>query len=192
MNEYEYHIFFSYKRERLTLDWHRKVVDLIKLYVRNSLNIGEDGLKIFFDEKEIETGNYFEEDISQAIRTSMCMVAIWTPDYFHSNWCLSEFHSFLKRQESLANKLIIPASFHDGINFPAEAKAIQFEDFTDYASPIKAFWDTSDAVEFAKKLRNFSENIASKIRRAPEFDANFPFLSVKNEKATPFIKRMNK
>lgn len=174
--DYIYHIFFSYKRDPLTLTWHREVVKRIKLYVCNELNIPQDNLKIFFDEKTIEAGDDWEDELRDAIKTSKCLVAIWSPEYFHSNWCLIEFHSFLDRQEMLNKKgLIIPASYHDGKHFPEVARAIQFLDFSEYASTIDAFWQSVDAVTFDKKLKDFSKNIAKKIDSAPPFHKDFPF-----------------
>lgn len=182
---YKHHIFFSYKRDPLTIDWHREVVARIKLYVCMELNLDRKDFHVFFDEKTIEAGDEWVEELSDAIKSSKCLVAIWSPDYFHSPWCLTEFHSFLKRQEDLKKKgikagLIIPASYHDGQHFPSEAKAIQFLDFTEYASTISAFWRSSDAVEFEKKIKEFAKSIANKIENAPNFDVDFPFWKIEN------------
>ncbi len=174
--DYSYHIFFSYKRDPLTLTWHRELVKRIKLYVCNELNIAQENLCIFFDEKTIEAGDAWEDELRDAIKSSICLVAIWSPEYFHSAWCLIEFHSFLERQEMLNKKgLIIPASYHDGKHFPNDAKAIKFLDFSDYASTIDAFWQSPDAVIFERKIKDFSKNIASKISSAPPYRDNFPF-----------------
>lgn len=178
---YKYDIFFSYKRDPLTITWHREVVKRIKHYVCNELNILNDNLKIFFDEKTIEAGDAWAEELGEAIKSSKCLVAVWSPEYFHSNWCLSEFRSFLDRQIQLSKKgLIIPASYHDGQHFPDDAKAIQFFDFSDYGSTIDAFWQSLDAVAFDKKIKDFSKNIASKISSAPPYKDNFPFREVGN------------
>lgn len=155
------------------------------MYVCMELNLDRKDFHVFFDEKTIEAGDEWVEELSDAIKSSKCLVAIWSPDYFHSPWCLTEFHSFLKRQEDLKKKgikagLIIPASYHDGQHFPSEAKAIQFLDFTEYASTISAFWRSSDAVEFEKKIKEFAKSIANKIENAPNFDVDFPFWKIEN------------
>ncbi len=175
---YAFDIFFSYKRNRLTRAWHEEVKERVCFYVRNELSLSENEFNVFFDTETIEAGDIFGDDIRDALKRSKCLVAIWSPDYFTSNWCLSEFHSFIERQKTRTNKLIIPASYHDGEHFPDLAKQIQFKNFNSYASTISAFWNTAAAVEFDKELKIFSKDIASKIRNAPNFDDNFPIVEV--------------
>jgi hypothetical protein len=156
------------------------------------LNMKSENFRIFFDEKSIDTGDDWLDELGEAIKSSKCLVAIWSPEYFNSSWCLTEFNSFLKRQEQLNRKgLIIPASFHDGEHFPNEAKAIQYLDFSNYANTISAFWNSSDAVEFEKIIKKYSKDIADKIKNAPLYQPDFPFEKKDNNEGTLIITRIS-
>jgi len=170
---YTYDAFFSYKRDRESDAWHRRVKDKIAYWVR--LELGRDDVKIFFDDEEIRVGARFKAKISDSLRRSKCLVCVWSPLYFRSPWCMSEWQSFVQREIKFGAQLVIPASFHDGETFPAEARAIQTLDFSEFASTMPRFWDTESAVRFEDlRLRPFARDLAAMIRSAPPYDDAFP------------------
>lgn len=93
-------------------------------------------------------------------------------DLFQSRWCVSEWESFRERERILDltdHGLIAPARYHDGEHFPEAARQIQCADFAPYTSTLKAFWDTSHAVEFENRIKDFAKSVALIVRRAPDF-----------------------
>ena len=186
---YEYDFFFSYKRDIETDAWHEKVKNKLEFWVKKELN--QPSCKAFFDTQEIESGLDFQQVIEEDLRRSKCLVAVWSTDYFHSPWCLSELKSFFLREENLGlprGSLIAPATFHDGKNFPPETQKLGQKDFTPYASTIPAFWQTTEAVAFDRVLQDFAKEIAKKINRAHVYDPTFPVVTVKDDEVPKKVK----
>ncbi|WP_158219812.1 toll/interleukin-1 receptor domain-containing protein [Ideonella sp. A 288] len=181
---YAYDAFFSYKRDRESDAWHRRVKDKIAYWLR--LELARTDVRIFFDDEEIRTGSRFSAKIADSLRRSKCLVCVWSPLYFRSSWCLSEWQSFLQREVNYGAQLIIPASFHDGETFPDTAKAIQTLDFSEFASTMPRFWDTESAVRFEEsRLRPFARDLAALIRAAPPYDEAFPVLIASEHDTQP-------
>ncbi len=180
MSGYIYDAFFSYKRDMLSNKWHEKVMSILEYWIKMELN--KTDIKIFIDTENIETGEKWQKKIANSLKKSKCLIAMLSPDYFNSQWCLSEWKTFINREKDHGIRfsgLIAPARYHDGNHYPKEAKDIQSVDFSEYSSTMEAFWKTEDAYEFEKvKLKAFAKDVARKINRAPEYDDNFPVVLV--------------
>jgi hypothetical protein len=169
---YEYDAFFSYKRDPESDDWHECVKDKLTYWVK--LELGRSDVRIFFDREDIRSGTRWHAKLAWALQTSRCIVCLWSPLYFRSKWCLSEWRTFAERSVRANRDLVLPASFFDGETFPAEARKIQASDFSNFASTMPCFWKTARAVEFEHKyLRPFARDLADMIRRAPPFSDSF-------------------
>jgi hypothetical protein len=197
-DDYRYEVFFSYRRDPESNEWHRRVKDQLHHWLKNS-NDGGDG-RIFFDTTEIKTGDIWVERLKHALLHSKTLVCIWSPDYFRSRYCRSEWMTFeariaylqtkyeLERKEAVAagkpepkpppsvSSLVVGASYHDGKRFPDRAKATQLMEFHDFANPMEAFWKTDDAARFITVLKKFADDVALKIAACPPFDERFPVL----------------
>src|SRR5215469_7664187 len=97
--DYEYDVFLSYKRHNLTLDWTRGVHRRLQFWLTEEL--GGREAKLFMDEDTIEVGDRWPEKLRDGIRFSRCMVCVWSASYFQSDWCVSEWKSFLAREQRL-------------------------------------------------------------------------------------------
>src|SRR6478609_65977 len=176
-DDYEYDVFFSYKRHDLTLDWTRQVAQRLRLWLGEEL--GGNAARIFVDEACIEIGNDWPETLKLALKSSRCMVAVWSPSYFQSNWCVSEWKSFCAREEALnlqPNGLIAPLQFHDGEHFPPEARRVQCADVRPYAVTVPAFWNSPKAIELEERLKSFATSVARIVRTAPPFNPDWPIV----------------
>lgn len=174
---YEYDVFFSYKRDLQSDDWHEKVKTKLEFWLKHELQ--QQKLRIFFDTEEIRTGMRWRQKLVVALKQSRCIVCMWSPLYFQSKWCVSEWMTFVKREEQEDRELVMPASYFDGEAFPARATAKQFLDFSEYTSTMPKFWETEPAVRFeAELLRPFARDLAAMIRSAPDFDDGFPVVEV--------------
>jgi hypothetical protein len=172
---YQYDVFFSYKRDPESDSWHLRVRDKLVHWLKQ--NLDQPDVKIFLDTEDIQTGQRWHAKLETALRTSRCIVCIWSPLYFKSKWCVSEWTSFERRGQALGLDLVVPARYYDGEFYPNLAKQRQSLDFSDYASTMPRFWDTDHAVEFERNLlRPFARDLAASIRSAPAFDPQFPIV----------------
>ncbi len=170
---YQYDAFFSYKRDLESDEWHRRVKEKLTYWLRQELQRAD--VRIFFDTEEIRTGAQWRLKLAESLRRSKVLVCLWSPLYFRSPWCVSEWQSFVQREVLWGAPLIVPASYFDGENFPAQAKDVQCVDFSEFASTMPRFWDTDSAVRFEeRRLRPFARDLAALIRTAPPYDEAFP------------------
>jgi hypothetical protein len=170
---YQFDAFFSYKRDRHSDRWHENVKDKLAFWLRQELN--REDVRIFFDTEGVRTGMRWSERLSEALRRSKCLICIWSPLYFRSQWCVSEWMTFVERSRLCNSRLVMPAAYFDGQNFPADARSIAHLDFSEYTSTMPRFWNTKSAVRFEKEcIKPFASDIAEIIRRAPPYDDAFP------------------
>lgn len=180
---YKYEIFFSYKRDDESNAWHETLKNKIVHWVREDVDIDE--VRVFFDKEEIRAGHRWKQRISQALRDSKCLVAIWSPQYFRSPYCVAEWLSFHERSRRTNKLLIAPASRCDGTNFPSDAREFQIASFNDYALTVPSFWETIRAVEFEERLiKPFASDIASMIKDAPDHSIDFPIVDCEGDLPT--------
>lgn len=172
---YEYDVFFSYKRDAESDEWHRRVMEKLLYWLKHELNT--INVRVFFDTEEIRTGARWQNKICGALKASKTMVCVWSPLYFQSPWCVSEWKTFSAREARYGRDLLVPASYHDGACFPEEAKAKQMQDLSDFTSTAARFWETDGAVAFEQKvLKPLARDIAAAVRAAPPFDPDFPLV----------------
>ena len=177
---YDYDAFFSYKRDAESDEWHEIVKNKLAFWLKHEL--GKQDVRIFFDAKEIRTGDQWRATIADALKRSRCIICVWSPLYFQSKWCVSEWKTFESRGQTFKKDLIVPASFFDGENFPPSAKDAQYLDFSEYASVMPSFWRTSEAYEFEKNcLKPFAVDLAKKIKNAPPYDEAFAVVEAADE-----------
>ncbi len=179
MNEaadYLYDVFFSYKRHRQTAGWTRNVQEQLKLWLSEELR---RPVEMFVDVDTIEFGDRWPEAIKDGLRLSRCMVSVWSPLYFQSSWCVSEWKSFLEREKVTnlgSHGLIAPIRFHDGDYFPLEARQTQSLDLRDYASALPAFWSSPRSLELEEKIKILASSIAKILELVPPFQQDWPIV----------------
>ncbi len=172
--DYKHDIFFSYKRDPLTLDWHRWVKDRIVLWLKQEM--GGRKIDCFMDE-QIHVGEHWPESLQSALRHSRCLVTVWSPEYFQSAWCVSEWKTFLERERMIQQQgLIAPLQYHDGDHFPVEARLVQWTDVRSFTSSAPAFYNTVRAMELEDKLKLFASDVARLLQSTPAFDPAWPII----------------
>jgi hypothetical protein len=179
---YRYDLFISYKREpddnQLVTPWLREV--LKRLVYWTGQDMGGVPVKIFFDEDSIEFGRDWPDEIRDALLAAKCLLPIWSPQYFHSPWCMAEWKSFLLRERLLAggggpaSRLIFPIKFHDGVWFPDEAQRAKPLDLTLHTGTTPAFWATQRADELDQIIKRAAAQLARLISEAPPHAAGWP------------------
>ena len=70
---HEYDVFFSYKRDPESDDWHEKVKSKLEYWLKHELQ--KPSVRIFFDKEEIRTGTRWRQKLSDALKRSRCSCA---------------------------------------------------------------------------------------------------------------------
>jgi hypothetical protein len=174
---YDFEIFFSYKRSAESNAWHTGLKVALARWV--SEEFGGEDIRIFFDLEDINVGSMWNAKIVKALCASTCLVAVWSPEYFRSKYCVAEWLTFDRRSKLTNRELIAPASRQDGKFFPIDARALQIAKFNEYALIATKFWETPYAADFEVQLiKPFARDVAKLIRQAPDFVDSFPVVDI--------------
>jgi hypothetical protein len=171
---YDYDIFLSYKSGFPFSNWvHEVFLPFFEPYVENALN---RPLTVFVDRTGIAAGDAWPSRLERALACSRCLVAIWSPIYFHSEWCRRECELMLHRERqlglrSLSNPsgLVLPISLFDGEHFPQITREIQTLDCRKYFIVGDGFKKTELYGQFQAEVLNWSGGVAAAIDRAPRW-----------------------
>ena len=178
---YEYDVFISYRRQSPVLDWvANHLHPLLEHWVPQFL---PQPVTIFRD-SALDVGAHWPSRLSAALQRSKCLVAVWSPPYFQSHWCVAEWASMEQRERDLgyfsaANPagLALPVVFADGLHFPAAVRARQYRDLHRWNHPYAAFRDTAKYIDFDCEVQAFAEELANAIMAAPPWQPAFPALT---------------
>ena len=178
--DYIYDVFLSYRHENPVFDWvTNHFFPLIDQWLPEHMSYQP---RIFIDQ-QIETGSSWPDTLQRALKTSRCLLAVCSPDYFRSRWCLAEWRSMRKREEVLGMRttknplgLVYAITFVDGEHFPRDAQTTQAKDFRNYNTPYPVFRETAGFVAFDKKVQEVCEELATVIDRAHEWRSNWPIV----------------
>jgi len=84
-----------------------------------------ESFKISQDRRDIHVGQNWLERINEALDSVTLLIAILTPSFFHSDYCIAEMRHFLACEEKLKrNDLIVPIYYvaaSPPVIFPAQA-----------------------------------------------------------------------
>ncbi len=171
-SDYEYDVFLSYLHEKPSGPW---VNDHFLPYFRPALC---DALarraSVFLDRTGIRSGQKWPARLKHALARSRCLVGIWSPMYFRSEWCQFECAVMLHRERQLGygtsrkpDGLVIGVKVYDGIHFPDFAKDSQRADFEPYFFDGPAFNLCPLHIDFQRAIRPFAEDVARIVRGVP-------------------------
>jgi hypothetical protein len=172
---YEYDVFVSYSHDSPFGEWVKDpFMQFLPGLLKAALNRSP---KIFIDH-DIQSGETWKNKLRKALGCSQCLIGIWSPNYFLSEWCKRECLVMLHRQTILdygtvakPGGLVVPISLHDGDeHFPQFAKDIQSAQWQEFALIGNGFKETVGFVEFQKSMVEWTKNVATAINNAPVWD----------------------
>jgi TIR domain-containing protein len=177
-SDYQFDVFLSYLREKPSGSW---VNDHFLPYFRPALG---DALNkpasIFIDRTEIHSGQKWPARLKQALAHSRCLVGIWSPLYFQSEWCQCECAVMLHRELQLGygtdanpDGLMIGLKVNDGIHFPDFAKESHRADFEPFFFDCPAFNQSLLHIDFQRAIRSLAADVARIVNTAPEWSADW-------------------
>lgn len=187
---YQYDVFLSYRRgERLLPGgdisiaaegrWvHQVFLDSF----RESLVHAYPKASVITD-KDLIVGKEWDPQLRDWHRRSRCMVAVWSPMYFRSEYCRSEWRSMRARERLLPGgvgkpSLVVPISFK-GTDawFDSAAKARHFAiDFAWTSGLWSRVKRSQHCLKWQKAMDELCLRVAASIRAAPEWCAEFPWI----------------
>lgn len=131
---------------------------------------------LFIDRLEIHPGQAWPQRLQRALAQSRCLIGLWTPQYFHSDWCRRECDVMLFREQHLGwrsvdnpDGLVVPVCLFDGQHFPSRAKEIQHRDFRRFVRLGDGFKGSNLYVEMQAAIEDFAADVAEVIRLAPRW-----------------------
>jgi len=174
---YKHHVFVSYARSGDIPGWlHTHFVPVLTNRLEAILDEDPD---IFVDQK-IEVGTDWPDVLDEALNQSCCMIAVWSPKYFRSKWCLAEWETMLAREEKLGLKsngspgLVYPVVYSGGKSFPEIARRTQQRvDLSGYAYPYPQFRNTDKFLAFHDKVSEIADDLQQWLDNVPPWSPDW-------------------
>jgi hypothetical protein len=113
-------IFVSYSR----LDTE------IAKFVVDTMATVAPGMKVFFDQSDLSVGGAWLTQLAAALDASRRVIALYSPNYWHSPTCQLEFTAALARQLDTGEPILWPILLQD-VAIPSLFRAIQYSDCRD-------------------------------------------------------------
>ena len=178
---YMYDVFISYRHKSPVRDWFiNHFLEQLEQWLPNYMPYEP---RIFTD-LQIEKGKDFGDVLSKALLVSRCLLTIWCPVYFRSNWCEAELQAMREREQLLnlqINRnppaLIYPVLYCGAKSLPSYVQAIQYKDMSEWNNPYPVFKQTVQYVEFVKQMQELCQDLAVMIQSAPPWQASWPVVT---------------
>ena len=176
--DYEWDVFLSYLHEQPSGSWvNDHFLPFFTFQLGNALN---QRAKVFYDRGGIRLGQKWPTRLKSALARSRCLVGIWAPLYFHSDWCLSECAVMLHREARLGygtnqnpDGLVIGVKVNDGDSFPPYAADSQYADFEPFFFDGPAFLQSPLHLEFQKAIRPLAADVARVVKGVPPWSVEW-------------------
>lgn len=139
-----------------------------------SERLGNAGVKVFFDQWELESSNTRSEMIVSGLKYSRKIVMIWTPDFFKCSECLKRVSTFQKKYGDLIQKdrLLVPALFKDSVIPEIFEKQIiiDFREPADFELKICQLIESLDLPQFMYHTTRTTESLTNQDQETLVFD----------------------
>lgn len=176
---YEFDIFVSYRRTDTIGRWVKN--HLVPMLQERLNEVAPKDVQIFCDYKMAEGVN-FPAELKRGLKTSKLLLAIWSANYFRSEWCMTEWGSFLARQKQLGlfsedntQGLVYPIRYGDGKYFHPEATLAQCrKDFSQLNYAEDSFRRTEVYFCFDDLVKQVAEDLVVQLNHVPPYNTDFP------------------
>ena len=178
---YEFDIFLSYPRGGQVGPWvHNHFLPVLSACL--DVHLAHEP-RIFVDSEQ-PTGERWPQRIQEALLRSRLMVAVWTPPYFRSDWCIAEWSSMLERQSRLAQAghrlergLVYPVVYSDGKHFHARAKETQYKwNLSAFTYPYPSFKESAAYLQFHDAVMLIAQEIEHHLGEVPDWQPDWPIV----------------
>lgn len=188
--DYDFDIFLSYRRSAMVGQWVRN--HLLPCLEERLENVAPRPVRISCD-SQMEGGSNWPAELKQRLQHSALLLPVWSADYFRSRWCMAEWGSFRKREETLGlfstqnpQGLVYPVRYADGEYFHPDAQNTQVRrDFSHLNFPYESFKSSEKYLVFDTQVQEMAQDLVQKIQTVPPWRANFPL--VEPEPMAPLV-----
>ncbi|MFI9453379.1 TIR domain-containing protein [Amycolatopsis sp. NPDC052450] len=169
---YEFDVYLSYSRRGNVPVW---LFNHLLPNLRDALADEMPSAPDIFVDQNMAAGMDWPASLERALLRSRLMVAVLSPRYFVSEWCLAEWMTMSSRErEGTATEvLIIPVVYSGDINFPDYARSRRWFDFKAWNIPHELFRSTREYGDFHRAVRQLAADIAERVKTVPEWDATW-------------------
>lgn len=179
---YEYDVFLSAASESPVGEWvDNHFLDMLRIHLGNEMP--PDWKPRIFWFKEQETGIHWKENLKKVLPRSRILVAVLSPHYFRSEWCMAEFKSMHEREKKLGlgsveypDGLIYPVLFSDGEYFASVKRVAMVKDLSKWRYHWPQFRDSEKYLGFDKEMRVVGKELADQIMKSPDWKKDFPII----------------
>jgi head-tail adaptor len=81
--------------------------------ILDSIQSMRPATRIFSDRTSLRTGSSWLMQIAESLDTSRRVVALYTPNYWKSNYCKDEFTAAITRQNDTGDRILFPVYFRN-------------------------------------------------------------------------------
>jgi hypothetical protein len=167
---YVYEVFLSYRRGVIHSQWLvEHFVPLFKDRLREEIaeECNRDAGDLFLDVNEVQPGMSVGGKVVDGLKTARCLVALLSPSYFRSQWCLVEWDSFRTRSHSERRELVVPTILSQGTTVRRAVGDTMWADFSEYTIIGEGFRRTERYVAFQDEIKRLAKRVATVIANAP-------------------------
>ena len=175
---YEFDVFLSYTRQANAGEWVKNHFHPV-LYEALDNHMPREP-EIFID-YEMGTGIDWPKKLETSLQRSRLVVAVLSPPYFRSKWCVAEWKTMSEREKTLGyatnanpEMLIHPVVYADGTHFPGYAQRNQSYDLSTWNYPYPQFRESRDYLKFHNAVYDFAADLAPKIDTVPPWQDTWP------------------
>lgn len=178
VSDYEFDVFLSYSRKGSSPGWvHNHFLPKLRACLTDEIGYEP---KVFVDQ-EMNPGDVWPIRLEQMLTKSKILVAVYSAQYFRSDWCVAEWKSMAARESvlglacpDLTRGLIFPVLYADSQNFPEYGLDRMWHDLKGLDSPELMFQQTPDWLEFHKRMRRIASDIEAMLRQVPPWEPGWP------------------
>jgi hypothetical protein len=175
---YEFDVFISYTRRGNPHGWmHNNFLPRLRDCLDDHL---ADEPALFVDE-EMDRGVNWPHRLEYALNRAKIMVAVFSPQYFRSPWCLAELQTMAARERLFGLNsaerpygLIYPLVFSDSDNFPDFVRDRAWRDLKKWNRPDPVYQQTIEWVGFHEQVETIAIDLAKLLPRVPDWAPGWP------------------
>ena len=168
--DYHYDVYISYGESRLLFDTARKIATDIS----DEMELEFENFRFFLNATELSGEDFFQAEITDALKHSKILLTIITPSYFSKEFPLREWETFEIRSKITGSDLIIPIVMRGAQRVPEWFKKNQFIDLESVSVGGQL---QGKSREYKIAIRNLVERLRKLLIVVPPFDPTWPVAS---------------
>ena len=190
---YDYELFLSYRRSPTVGQWVKN--HLYPRLIARLDEIAPGQVRVSCD-LEVASGSRWPDELKRRLRRSSLLLAVWSADYFRSEWCMAEWKSFKKREQMLGlfardnpRGLVYPVRYADGNYYDPEAQVTECKrDFSHLNYPDEAFRTSARYMDFDDQVQVMAAELIQELHSVPDWRDDFPIEDPQALPPAPFMR----